>query len=76
MRTLVRDFSRDQKDTIKGMFTEDEWDAIYSAMGDFQDYGDKQTDLANSITSRIAELFKSEIQFQEYGEGGLVKHPI
>ena len=76
MRTLVRDFSRDQKDTIKGMFTEDEWDAIYSAMGDFQDYGDKQTDLANSITSRIAELFKSEIQFQEYGEGGVVKHPI
>ena len=57
MRTLVRDFSRDQKDTIKGMFTEDEWDAIYSAMGDFQDYGDEQTDLARSITSRIAELF-------------------
>ena len=58
MRTLVRDFSRDQKDTIKGMFTEDEWDAIYSAMGDFQDYGDEQTDLARSITSRIAELFE------------------
>ena len=76
MRTLVRDFSRDQKDTIKGMFTEDEWDAIYSAMGDFQDYGDEQTDLARSITSRIAELFKAEIQFQEYGEGGVVKHPI
>ena len=76
MRTLVRDFSRDQKDTIKGMFTEDEWDAIYSAMGDFQDYGDKETDLARSITSRIAELFKSEVQFQEYGEGGVVKHHI
>ena len=57
MRTLVRDFSIDQRDTIKGMFTEDEWDAIYSAMGDFQDYGDAQTDLARSITSRIAELF-------------------
>ena len=76
MRTLVRDFSRDQKDTIKGMFTDDEWDAIYSAMGDFQDYGDEQTDLARSITSRIAELFKSEVKFQEYGEGGVVKHPI
>ena len=76
MRTLVRDFSRDQKDTIKGMFTEDEWDAIYSAMGDFQDYGDKETDLARSITNRISELFKSEVQFQEYGEGGVVKHPI
>ena len=72
MRTLVRDFSRDQQDTIKGMFTDDEWDAIYSAMGDFQDYGDKQTDLARSITSRISELFKSEVQFQEYGEGGVV----
>ena len=57
MRTLVRDFSRDQKDTIKGKFTEDEWDSNYSAMGDFQDYGDEQTDLARSITSRIAELF-------------------
>ncbi len=76
MRTLVRDFSRDQKDTIKGMFTEDEWDAIYSAMGDFQDYGDKETDLARSITSRIAELFKSEVEFLDYGEGGVVKHPI
>ena len=76
MRTLIRDFSIDQRDTIKGMFTEDEWDAIYSAMGDFQDYGDKETDLARSITSRIAELFKSEVQFQEYGEGGVVKHPI
>ena len=72
MRTLVSDFNDYQKNTIKGMFTEDEWDAIYSAMGDFQDYGDKQTDLANSITSRIAELFKSESQFQEYGEGGVI----
>ncbi len=76
MRTLIRDFSIDQRDTIKGMFTEDEWDAIYSAMGDFQDYGDKETDLARSITSRIAELFKSEVEFLDYGEGGVVKHPI
>ena len=58
MRTLVSDFNDYQKDTIKAMFTENEWDAIYSAMGDYQDYGDKQTDLANSITSRISELFK------------------
>ncbi len=58
MRTLIRDFSRDQKDTLKGMFIDEEWNAIYSAMGDFKDYGDKETDLANSITSRIAELFE------------------
>ena len=58
MRTLIRDFSRDQKDTLKGMFIEEEWDAIFSAMGDFKDYGDKVTEHANSITSRIAELFE------------------
>ncbi len=58
MRTFIRDFSRDQKDTLKGMFIEEEWDAIFSAMGDFKDYGDKETDLANSITSRISELFE------------------
>ena len=57
MQTMVRDYSYDQKETIKSFFTDDEWDAIYSAMGDFQDYGDKQTDLANSVTSRITELF-------------------
>ena len=58
MRTLIRDFSRDQKDTLKGMFIEEEWDAIFSAMGDFKDYGDKETELANSITARISELFE------------------
>ena len=60
MRTLIRDFSIDQKDTIKGMFTEDEWDAIYSAMGDFQDYGDKQFDLGKSIESKLYQLFKND----------------
>ena len=60
MRTLIRDFDRDQRDTIKGMFTEDEWDAIYSAMGDFQDYGDKQFDLGKSIESKLYQLFKND----------------
>ena len=60
MRTLIRDFSIDQRDTIKGMFTEDEWDAIYSAMGDFQDYGDKQFDLGKSIESKLYQLFKND----------------
>ena len=71
MRTLVRDFSRDQKDTIKGMFTEDEWDAIYSAIREFRDHDDQQ-DLAYAVENKIYELFKSEIKFEEYGEGGVV----
>ena len=60
MRTLIRDFSIDQRDTIKGMFTDDEWDAIYSAMGDFQDYGDKEFVLGKSIESKLYELFKND----------------
>ena len=73
MRTSVTDYSYDQKETIKSFFTEDEWDAIYSAMGDFQDYGDEQTALARSINHRIYELFKSEVKIDDYAEGGVVR---
>ena len=62
MQTSVRDYSYDQKETIKGFFTNDEWDAIDSAMCDFQDYGDKETDLAHSIGNKLYELFKSDIR--------------
>ena len=41
------------------MFTEDEWDAIYSAMADYQDHGEKETELAYSIQSKITALFES-----------------
>ena len=39
------------------MFTEDEWDAIYNAMADYQDHGEEETDLAYSIQSKITALF-------------------
>ena len=39
------------------MFTEDEWDAIYNAMADYQDHGETETDLAYSIQSKITALF-------------------
>ena len=60
MQTMVRDYSYDQKETIKSFFTDDEWDAIYSAMGDFQDYGDKQFDFGKSIESKLYQLFKND----------------
>ena len=60
MFTMVRDYSYDQKETIKSFFTDDEWDAIYSAMGDFQDYGDKEFGLGQSIESKLYELFKND----------------
>lgn len=39
------------------MFTEDEWNAIYNAMADYQDHGEEETDLAHSVQSKITELF-------------------
>ena len=62
MNTMTRDFSYDQKETIKSFFTNDEWDAIDSALADFKDYGDRETDLADSVGNKIYELFKGDIR--------------
>ena len=45
------------KEMIKGYFTEEQWDAIDSAMGDYQDYGDQEADTAQEVRSLIANLF-------------------
>ena len=62
MQTSVRDYSYDQKETIKGFFTNDEWDAIDSALSDFQDYGERESDLNDSVGRKIYELFKGDIR--------------
>lgn len=71
MQTMVKDFSYDQKETIKSFFTDSEWDTIYSAIREFRDHDDQQ-DSAYAVENKIYELFKSEVQFLEYGEGGVV----
>ena len=53
MQTSVRDYSYDQKETIKGFFTNDEWDAIDSALSDFQDYGERESELNDSVGRKI-----------------------
>lgn len=62
MQTMVTDYSYDQLQTIKGFFTEDEWDAIDSALADYQDYGDKESDLMNSIGNKMYQLFSPKFQ--------------
>ena len=42
---------------LRELFTEDEWNAIYDAMADYQDHGENETDLAHSIQAKITELF-------------------
>lgn len=42
---------------LKEFFTEDEWNAIYYAMADYQDHGEEECDLSYSIQSKLIELF-------------------
>lgn len=48
--------TQEQAQTINNFFTVDEWDAIYSAMGDYADYGDDESDVADSVRLKIAKL--------------------
>ena len=43
---------------VKEFFTDAEWDAIDSALADYQDYGDKEADLMNSISNKMNRLFQ------------------
>ena len=62
MQTMTKDFSFDQKQTIKSFFTQNEWDAIDSALADYQDYGQDESDLMNSIGTKMYELFNTKFQ--------------
>ena len=42
----------------KQLFTDAEWDAISSALNDYQDYGDEEANLADSIQSKIATIYR------------------
>ena len=42
----------------KQLFTDAEWDAIDSALNDYQDYGDEEANLADSIQSKISTIFR------------------
>ena len=48
--------------TVRNFFTENEWDAIDSALADYQDYGDKETELMNSISNKMYKLFNTKYQ--------------
>ena len=43
--------------SISEFFTEAEWEAISSAMSDFSDYGNEESEIANNIQSKIYQLF-------------------
>ena len=48
--------------TVKDFFTDAEWDAIDSALADYQDYGERETELMNSIGTKMYNLFNPKYQ--------------
>ena len=42
----------------KQLFTDAEWDAISSALNDYQDYGDEEATIADSIQQKISTIYK------------------
>ena len=55
-------FNSTELETVRNFFTEDEWDAIDSALSDYQDYGEKECELMNSIGNKMYELFNTKYQ--------------
>ena len=62
MENKTTPLSTMQLQTVRDFFTETEWDAIDSALADYQDYGDQETDLMNSIADKMQMLFAPRYQ--------------
>ena len=42
----------------KQLFTDAEWDAISSALNDYQDYGTEEANIADSIQLKISTIYR------------------
>ena len=49
-----------QTQPVQDFFTDAEWSAIESAMNDYADYGDEESNLADSISSKLFTLFQTK----------------
>ena len=58
----VAQYTKEQQEGIKSFFTDVEWDAIDSALADYQDYGEEAAELMNSISNKMYDLFAPKYQ--------------
>ena len=65
---LQLDYNTTELNLIRNFFTEDEWNAIDSALAYYQDYGEKETELMNSVGDKMYKLFNPKYQDE-------VRHP-
>jgi len=57
-KTTMIDSQATSAAIYKQLFTDAEWDAISSAMGDYSDYGNEEAMIADSIQAKIAAIFR------------------
>ena len=50
--------TEDFHDTVKAYFTDDEWDAIFTAVCEYQDYGQEEAEMSSVLQSKISKLFQ------------------
>ena len=65
---LQLDYNTTELNIIRNFFTEDEWNAIDSALSDYQDYGEIESELASSVHTKMYQLFNPKYQDE-------VRHP-
>ena len=65
---LQLDYNTSELNIIRNFFTEDEWDAIDSALSDYQDYGEIESELASSVHTKMYQLFNPKYQDE-------IRHP-
>ena len=51
---------KNKTEAIRDFFNDSEWLAIERALGDYQDYGEEEAKIADSIEAKIYKLFKSD----------------
>ena len=59
---MNKTLSKTDLEIVRSFFTEEEGDAIDSALADFQDYGERETELMNSIGDKMYNLFNVRYQ--------------
>tara|TARA_R100001509_G_scaffold151722_1_gene111372 strand:+ start:401 stop:574 length:174 start_codon:yes stop_codon:yes gene_type:complete len=54
---IKTNYTKKELQLVRDFFTDDQWDAIEHALGDYQDYGDNEADLASQINDKMDKLF-------------------
>ena len=57
---LQMDYNSKEQELIRNFFSDDEWNAIDSALADYQDYGDKESELMSTIGQKMYDLFNTK----------------